>query len=552
MDPSLLVPLFATLLCYVLFRLGRMVYNELTSPIRHFPGPKNHSWIVGNFFDMADEASVTTRWREEFGPHFQFRGMLNKRMLYTSDTKAIDHIVANPNLYGKGPAAIRSLRDLLGNGILAVEGDPHKKQASIQLMSIIYALISNPAFGTAQIRRLTEIFVERSLQLRDVWSREIAKSAATGDRKDSARIEITTWVRKVTLDMIGHAGAIQLPVQRAGAARKPSELNQAFTDLFHSPNARIRFAFRAAQAKIPFLRFLPLPGQKVVKNAKAKMHDISHELLRGGKAAVKAAGGDKDFSSRRDLFSLLLKANMAADVPGKSRLSDEEVIAQIPTFFVAGHETTSTAITWALYALSQNQSAQNKLREELMTVSTDNPTMEELNALPYLENVVRETLRAHTPLVSVTRVAMVDDVLPLSIPYTDPTGVIHDSLPIPKGQEIYLPLLAVNTDKALWGEDAAEFKPERWDHLPEAVKAIPSVWSHLMTFFAGPHNCIGFRFSVAEQKALLFTLIRAFEFELAIPASEIGSTGALQRPFLLAEREKGDQMPLIVKSCSRA
>jgi hypothetical protein len=191
------------------------------------------------------------------------------------------------------------------------------------------------------------------------------------------------------------------------------------------------------------------------------MHDISHELLRGGKAAVKAAGGDKDFSSRRDLFSLLLKANMAADVPGKSRLSDEEVIArespfefhsaniqggsEIPTFFVAGHETTrcvlrqrpvfsclfctSTAITWALYALSQNQSAQNKLREELMTVSTDNPTMEELNALPFLENVVRETLRAHTPLVSVTRVAMVDDVLPLSIPYTDPTGVIHDSLP---------------------------------------------------------------------------------------------------------------------------
>jgi hypothetical protein len=53
MDPSLLVPLFATLLCYVLFHLGRMVYKELTSSIRHFPGPKNHSWIVGNFFDMT-------------------------------------------------------------------------------------------------------------------------------------------------------------------------------------------------------------------------------------------------------------------------------------------------------------------------------------------------------------------------------------------------------------------------------------------------------------------------------------------------------------------
>jgi cytochrome P450 len=62
-----------------------------------------------------------------------------------------------------------------------------------------------------------------------------------------------------------------------------------------------------------------------------------------------------------------------------------------------------------------------------MTVSTDNPTMEELNALPYLENVVRETLRVHTPLVSVRRTAMVDDVLQLSIPYTDPKGVVHDS-----------------------------------------------------------------------------------------------------------------------------
>jgi cytochrome P450 len=64
-----------------------------------------------------------------------------------------------------------------------------------------------------------------------------------------------------------------------------------------------------------------------------------------------------------------------------------------------------------------------------MTVSTDNPTMEELNALPYLENVVRETLRAHTPVVSVERMAMVDDVLPLGIPYTDRTGVVHDSIP---------------------------------------------------------------------------------------------------------------------------
>ncbi|KAJ7274023.1 cytochrome P450 [Mycena rebaudengoi] len=539
MAPSLLVPLLATLICYVFFRLGRMVYDDLTSPIRHLPGPKSRSWIVGNFFDLTDEALVTTRWREEFGPHFQYRGLLNRRELYISDTKALNHILTNTNLYGRGVVAIRALKNLLGNGILSVEGNLHKQQRKLL----------NPAFGTAQIRRLTDIFVERSLQLRDVWSREI-ESAATGDRKDSARIDITAWVRRATLDMIGHAG-FNYQFNALESQGEPNELNQAFADIFHSPNAELEFVFRTAQAMFPFLQYLPLPGQKTLENARAKMADIGRALLADGKAAVMAAGGDKEFSSR-DLFSLLLKANLAADVPGKSRLSDEEVIAQIPAFFVAGHETTSTAITWALYALSRNQSAQTKLREELLTVSTDNPTMEELNALPYLENVVRETLRAHTPLVSTRRMAMVDDVLPLSNPYTDAKGVVHDSLPIRKGQEIYLPLLAVNTDKALWGEDATEFKPERWDQLPEAVKAIPSVWSNLITFFAGPHNCIGFRFSIAEQKALLFTLIRAFEFELAIPASEIGSTGALQRPFVLSEREKGDQMPLIVKFCARA
>ncbi|KAJ7226177.1 cytochrome P450 [Mycena rebaudengoi] len=543
MAPLLLVPLFVTLLCYVFFRLGRMVYDDLTSPIRHLPGPKSRSWIVGHFVDLADEALVTTRWREEYGPHFQFRGLFNKRELYMSDTKALNHILTNTNLYGKGAVAIRFLNDLLGNGILSVEGDVHKQQASIH-MSIIYSLISNPAFGTAQIRRLTDIFVERSLQLRDVWSREI-KSAAPGDRKYSARTDITEWVRRATLDIIGHAG-FNYQFNALEPQGKPNELNQAFVDIFHSPNERIELAFRAAQARFPFLQCLPLPGQKTLKNARTTMSDIGHALLLEGKAAVMAAGGDKGFSSR-DLFSLLLKANMEEDVPGKSRLSDEEVVAQIPAFFVAGHETTSTAITWALYALSQNQSAQNKLREELMIVSTDNPTMEELNALPYLENVVRETLQVHTPLVSARRMAMVDDVLPLSIPYTDPKDIVHDSLPIRKGQQIYIPLLAVNTDKALWGEDAAEFKPERWDELPEAVKAIPSVWSNLMTFFAGPHSCIGFRFS-----ALLFTLIRTFEFELAIPASEIGNTGILQRPFVLAERSKGDQMPMIVKFCTRA
>ncbi|KAJ7144299.1 hypothetical protein C8R44DRAFT_143714 [Mycena epipterygia] len=63
------------------------------------------------------------------------------------------------------------------------------------------------------------------------------------------------------------------------------------------------------------------------------------------------------------------------------------------------------------------------------------------------------------------RMAMKDDVLPLAKPYIDQAGKSHDSLPIPKGQMIHIPIWGVNTDKEIWGEDADQFIPERWEHL---------------------------------------------------------------------------------------
>jgi cytochrome P450 len=89
----------------------------------------------------------------------------------------------------------------------------------------------------------------------------------------------------------------------------------------------------------------------------------------------------------------------------------------------------STATTWALFALTQNLEAQDKLRNELLTVGTDNPTMDELNALPYLDAVVRETLRIHSPVASTVRVAIQDDILPLGEPVKDKYGRMMDGIP---------------------------------------------------------------------------------------------------------------------------
>ncbi|KAJ7779786.1 hypothetical protein B0H16DRAFT_1448234 [Mycena metata] len=215
---------------------------------------------------------------------------------------------------------------------------------------------------------------------------------------------------------------------------------------------------------------------------------------------------------------------------------------EIPTFIFAGHETTSAASAWALHALSFNIDAQTKLREKLFTLSSENPTMEQLNSLSYLDSVVKETLRVHAPVPAVGRMATQDDVLPLATPYIDSKA--HNTLIIPKGQIIHIPISTVNTGTEVWGPDAAEFRPERWENIPATVKEVPRVMPNLLTFFAGSTNCIGFRFSVIELKALLFILMRGFEFAPTVPKGGIGTAGVLQSPIVLDESDKGTSLTL--------
>ncbi|KAJ7725140.1 cytochrome P450 [Mycena maculata] len=525
---QIFLPFAATLLSYGLFHVLRFVYREVTSPLRHVAGPRNPSFIVGNFMEMSTDATLTDKWRREFGPNFRFNHLFGIRHLHTADLKAVTHVLTSAN-YQRPPSFRDLLRRLMGNGLLSLELDEHKRQAS------------NQAFGVAQIRLLTETFMEKAIELREIWALQVAPG------NTEARIDVLDWLRRMTLDVIGKAG-FNHQFDALEGKGKPNELNDAFTDVFHSPTAERDMGFRFAQSIIPILRFLPVPGAKTTKKAREKMFTISSQIVSTSKANIKASAREKGLSGQRDLLSVLLKSNLSTDVPESQRLTDDEVVSQIPAFFLAGHETTSSAVSWALHALSLNIAAQSKLREELLTVSTENPTMDELNSLPYLERVVREILRVHTPVVFVTRIAMEDDVLPLSKPYIDKTGRSHDSFPIPKGQIIYIPILAIHTDKEIWGEDAAEFRPERWEHVPDAVSSIPGIWANLLTFLAGPHNCIGWRFSLVEIKVLLFVLIRAFEFQPAVPKGGIVSTGDfLQRPTALSDTDKTSTLPLIVK-----
>ncbi|KAK7036230.1 cytochrome P450 [Favolaschia claudopus] len=506
----------------VLTSLFKILRWRLFSPFRYMPGPPNPSWVMGNFGRLTMARSQ--EWQARYGPTFKYHNFLSATHLYTVDTLALHRIVNRSDIYQKAPLVRFHLTSLLGRGLLAVEGDEHT-----QLRKIM-----SPAFGPSQIHALTPLFLDKSLELSDVWARQ------SQDESGWARIDVFAGLKAMTLDVIGLAG-FNYEFHALDPNKQPTELDRAFKEVFMQTQARRVRPTAMLRARFPFLRMF-LPAPKKLLAARETMKRIGMQLVQDAKTVI--ASGEK-ITDRKDLLSLLLQSNMAED---SQRLEDDVVVSQLPTFFVAGHETTSTATTWALYALALHPEVQKTLRAELQTMGTDSPSLEALNSLPYLDQVVREVMRVHSPVVFTSRMAMCDDVLPLETPYTDTRGVEHRDILMNKGQMIYIPVAALNLDTRIWGAHAAEFKPERWDAIPAEANAVPGVWSHLFSFLGGPHNCIGWRFSLAELKSLLYTLIRNFEFEMAVSPEqiEVGRT-AVQRPMVVGELDKGTQMPLMLR-----
>ncbi|KAN0097939.1 Cytochrome P450 [Tylopilus felleus] len=546
---NLLLAALASLVAFGLWTLFQFVYRELTSPIRHLRGPKGTSWIYGSMGDIfnAENSVLHEQWVKQYGNTLRYKGFFNSSRLFTMDTRAINHVLTHSNDYQK-PAQIRyTLSQILGEGLLFVEGAQHRQQRRIMVIRSLRICPFNPAFGPAQIRELTDIFLEKAVRLRDVLSSEIAKDPA--GTTTGARLDIMSWLSRMTLDVIGLAG-FNYNFDALNANEKPNELNEAFATVIAANQGAKMLPL--LQARFPILRIIPSERSRNVQIAQRTMTRIGKQLMSSAKAAARASATEKGEIGKsslhgRDLLSLLIKANMATDIPESQRLPDEDVLAQVPTFLAAGHETTSTASTWALYAMTKAPEVQIKLREELVSVDTETPSMDQLMALPYLDAFVRETLRVHSPVVNTLRIAMKDDVIPVEKPYTDKYGVIHNSIRTRKGDSLFIPVLSVNRSEELWGPDSQEFKPERWQNIPAAVSQIPGVWGHLMSFLGGPRACIGYRFALVEMKAILFTLVRTFEFELAVPVSEIGSKWTMvQRPVLRSDPNR-PQLPLLIK-----
>ncbi|KAI0824809.1 cytochrome P450 [Trametes gibbosa] len=535
-SPDVLVIAFA-FLAYGLWRVYRFLIFVYNTPLRILPGPNAPSFFYGNLKEIAEveNNALPDKWFEQYGTHFVDRDFLLTPRLWSLDPRVIHHVFTHHEFYTRPHENLKFLTETLGQGLLFVQGEKHKQQRRIM----------NPAFGPTQVRDLTEIFLQKATLLRDIWA------IATFQSKDAVRVNVNRDLSKTTLDIIGVAG-FGYDFHALDPEGKPNELNMAFRRLFGVTRPGSLRLYLAAF--FPILKLIPHKRARETKASADVIRRIGSQLVTDRKTATMRAAMETHHSIKRkdlqgrDLLTLLIKANLATDVPESQKLSDVDVFGQIPTFLLAGHETTSTATTWALYALCKNQEVQKKLRKELLTLETETPSMDELSALPYLDSVVRETLRLHAPVTMIVREVRRDDVIPVSKPVIDRYGKEYHGIRIAKGNKVVIPILAMHRSKEIWGEDVLEFKPERWDHIPESISMMPGVWGHLLTFIGGPRACIGYRFSLVEIKALLFMLIRSFEFDFAVPVDDILiKTIPLQRPALRSAPNDGFQLPLLVK-----
>ena len=186
------------------------------------------------------------------------------------------------------------------------------------------------------------------------------------------------------------------------------------------------------------------------------------------------------------------------------------------------HETTASALTWACYLLAKHPEIQERLRQEVQEALPGDPSEDDsidlatiLEQLPLCNGIMHETLRLYPTVPQTVREAQKDTY-------------VGDTF-IPAGTVMVIPIWLINRSPDIWGQDAAEFRPERWitpEGKPNSNGGRVSNYDFL-TFLHGPRSCIGQNFAKAEMRCLLAAMVKSFSWSLAMDDRDVLPKGVI-------------------------
>ena len=351
--------------------------------------------------------------------------------------------------YPKSPLLRRVLCPALGEGLVTSQGETWRRHR--RLMA--------PAFDRQNFADYAPVMTGAALELAGEW----------GALAPGTPVDVSAAMTRLTARVISRT-------MFSGDARGIEDLLGGSMDAVQAaspPNLLDLLGFPEWLAGFRRLR--------LVRRRIGPVDEIVHRLVAARRAA--AAPGD-------DLLGRLLSARDEATGQG---LSAQEIRDELVTIFMAGHDTTSLALTWTWYLLSRHPHVEEKLRAELQSALGGRaPVHEDLERLPYTRMVLEESMRLYPPVFTISsRQAQADDVI---------AGV-----KIPKGALVFVMPWILHRHRKLWDD------PERFD--PERFSPERSEQRHryaYLPFSAGPRVCIGAGFAMMEGVLILATLAQRF------------------------------------------
>jgi len=350
---------------------------------------------------------------------------------HPDDVKRV--LVSNHRNYTKG-TGIDRIKLLLGKGIMTSEGERWKRQRSLM----------QPSFHRRVVTEFSRVIAEVNDRFIARWD----AAAASG-----APINLTEDTSELTLEI----------VLRSILGRDHDRLSQ---QLGANP---FEVVAKDAARNLEFVYKFRSLGKVLL------------ELI----ARRRAAPEEEHF----DYLGMLMGAR---DKESGAPMSDGELIDEVMTLIVAGHETTASGLNWTWYLLSQHPEVEARLRAELDAApQLPAPSLAQMEALPYTQQVVNEALRLYPPGWVLSRRTIEEDVL--------------GGYPIPPRTNVLVPLYLVHRHPRFW-RDPDAFWPERF--APEHEAERPRF--AYMPFAAGPRHCIGETLALLEMLVHLYKVARRF------------------------------------------